>query len=493
MTKPNKSQSTEKHMASWDTSLKVILTLILSSFVPVFLIDKPYTDDYARTIKGYFNWSNDGRPLSDLVVYIMNMGSDLTDISPLSYLLTIAFSIISCLIICRFVLRDSSLNSSSSACLVFLSPFYIQNLLYKYDCATMSLSILMCCIPFVDALKKGNKRVAIYSVVFVILSLSLYQASVPVFFCLCMIELIASAEKPKINLPSITFIRCFFGGLGIITYKFLIAPFFLMGDYGTERSELVPLNQEGFTNAISNIEKYVEFIISSISEAWAFVFIVVSIASVLAIALKVKNNESRFIYLIAVSASLSCILLSIIMFFLTKNPVYYPRIMVGFNALIMTMFCLCSICFKVRAKYIIRAMIAVILMVYFSQQSKILNFIKSSYNNEKQIALMMKIDMLNSSPNSELVIHGYPPLTIDSKKIKDQVPYVSGIYHPDLGWNTTRLFTDIETPFLRSQKGNYYGIKGEVCGLVVKKWNGIYTITNKEGKYHAVFRNEECL
>lgn len=480
-------------MASRDTSLKVIVTLVISSFVPVFLIDKPYTDDYARTIKGYFNWSNDGRPLSDLMVYIMNMGGNLTDISPLSYLLTIAFSITSCFIICRFVLRDSSLNSSSSACLVFLSPFYIQNLLYKYDCATMSLSILMCCIPFIDDLKKDNKRVAIYSVVFVILSLSLYQASVPVFFCLCMIELIATAEKDKIKLPFITLIRCFFGGLGIITYKFLIAPFFLSGDYGTERSELVSLNQEGLINAISNIEKYVEFIISSMSEVWAFVFSIASIASVLAIALKVKNNESRFIYLIAVSASFYCILLSMMMFFLTKNPVYYPRIMIGFNSLIMTMFCICSVCFKGKARYIISVMIAVILMVYFSQQSKILNFIKSSYNNEKQIALMMKIDMLNLSPKSELIIHGYPPLTIDSKKIKGQVPYVPDIYHPDLGWNTTSLFTDIETPFLMSQKGNYYGVKDEVCGLVVKKWNGIYTITNKEGKYHAVFRNEECL
>ncbi|WP_222423002.1 hypothetical protein, partial [Yersinia rochesterensis] len=91
-----------------------------------------------------------------------------------------------------------------------------------------------------------------------------------------------------------------------------------------------------------------------------------------------------------------------------------------------------------------------------------------------------------------IYVHGYPSRTFEAERILKKYPYASGIYHPDLGWNTTRVFAEIETPFFKAEKGTYNPPNNEICGKEIKKWNGLYTITSKDNKYHAIFRNVKC-
>lgn len=89
----------------------------------IFAVGKLYLDDNARLMDGYYGWENEGRPLASLVIYILNFGKILTDISPLSQLIAIALAVGSCSIIGRDVLKKSPVVSAIATSPLFIFPF----------------------------------------------------------------------------------------------------------------------------------------------------------------------------------------------------------------------------------------------------------------------------------------------------------------------------------------------------------------------------------
>lgn len=470
----------------------IVSVVIMAYCIPIFMLDKPYTDDYARTIKGYFGWSNDGRPLADLLIYILNFGPNLTDIAPLSHIISLCALIFSCYIISTYIVNRDGFISSLSASILVLSPFFIHNLLYRYDSPIMAFSILCCCIPFINKLRENNLYIVASSFIMPMASLMFYQASFPLFFCLATVEyfrICRDKENKKLNTP---ILRCVSAGLSLIVYQLLISPFFISGDYVVNHSSPLPANIDGLKNAINNISLYINYISNVATKPWLAVFcalIVLSSISIISCVRAIGISRKLSFNLLCLAFG---VFVSTIMFFMTIQPAYYARVMIGFNSIIMMLFCIC--CLKNEFKYnlILGFLVSLMTLIYLSAGSNILNYIKTTYNNEKQISFMLKVDMSNIAPETPIYVHGYPSRTFEAERILKKYPYASGIYHPDLGWNTTRVFAEIETPFFKAEKGTYNPPNNEICGKEIKKWNGLYTITSKDNKYHAIFRNVKC-
>ncbi|MEX1726232.1 glucosyltransferase domain-containing protein, partial [Escherichia coli] len=117
-------------MISFKNNYITSLFIVFLFYLPIYLIDKPFTDDYARNIRGYFGWSGDGRPLADIAIYIINFGSNLTDTSPLSSILAVLICALTCAIISYNIAGSSAFVTIAAASSLIVSPFFFHNALY---------------------------------------------------------------------------------------------------------------------------------------------------------------------------------------------------------------------------------------------------------------------------------------------------------------------------------------------------------------------------
>ncbi|MDF3623317.1 glucosyltransferase domain-containing protein, partial [Enterobacter hormaechei] len=167
------------------------LPLIAAFMLIVFSIDKNFGDDNARTVDRYFGWEQEGRPIASLIVYILNGGGLLTNIAPLSQVLTILVGCLTCAIIGRYVIKTHPLTCALATAVIFTSPFFIENLSFKFDSLSMSTAMLFCCIPFVTMKEKNALISSVACFAFTLLSLMTYQAALPLFYA-CMFVFIFS-------------------------------------------------------------------------------------------------------------------------------------------------------------------------------------------------------------------------------------------------------------------------------------------------------------
>lgn len=472
-------------MISFKNNYITSLFIVFLFYLPIYLIDKPFTDDYARNIRGYFGWSGDGRPLADIAIYIINFGSNLTDTSPLSSILAVLICALTCAIISYNIAGSSAFVTIAAASSLIVSPFFFHNALYHYDFFTMSLSMLCCVVPFL--LFKDGKFLEYISIfICLIACLCLYQASYPLFFSCLALMFIARKDK-NINY----FYACASAGFALIVYQLIIGPAFISGDYVVNHSSPLPISYDGLLLAIGNLKGLCLYIGKLVSPIWIVVYLPATVLALLYFYKQLKATnvtlKSAF-YFCCITFGL---LFSCAMFFLTKDPAYYPRVMIGFNSLVMLLLRFASL-MQWRKNIISTASVMIALIFNMSIITNLINFTKSMYRFESQTTQEMRSDMSQISLDSPLVIHGYPPYPQIAKRIDTRYPFAKDIIHPDLGWSTTRMFAEIESPFFKAEKGSYKGPASEICGSVVKRWNGIYTIIKNGSIYHAVFRNETC-
>jgi hypothetical protein len=64
-------------------------TLFIIYVFPIIMADRYYQDDLSRSLRGITGWSNDARPLTELLMRWLGGGTPIGDISPLPLLLAV--------------------------------------------------------------------------------------------------------------------------------------------------------------------------------------------------------------------------------------------------------------------------------------------------------------------------------------------------------------------------------------------------------------------
>ncbi|NBN29879.1 hypothetical protein GWI84_15125, partial [Proteus sp. G4408] len=154
---------------------KISIFIVLSLyFLPVFFLTDGYRDDFSRNINGDYVWDTEGRPVAYMIIKIINLFGDLTNPSPLSQMLSIIISYFACVIIMKRFFYQGGVVSAITPSLIFLTPFFIQNISYQYDILPMVFSIFFLILSI-------ETRKNIYSIILISLSLSTYQPAISIY------------------------------------------------------------------------------------------------------------------------------------------------------------------------------------------------------------------------------------------------------------------------------------------------------------------------
>ncbi|MDD9221590.1 glucosyltransferase domain-containing protein [Enterobacter kobei] len=323
-----KTQEEKKAIA-----ISLLTTLIYS--LPLILWGGLYIDDMARAIGGQTGWSVNGRPLADLTFNILNFFTINADSSPMPQLM--ACAIMSYVMFAtwkRFIPSTGSYGVIFTSQII-LSPLFLANLSFKYDAVTMALSVLFCVLPFTLKLR-GKIFALIVNVSLIIASLSLYQASISVYIVYATLSFLVSKDKDviiKLIKDALTLV------FGYSMYSYFIASNYLTGEYNLKHSVVVSPVETNFLEVVKfNLLSFYKIIDFMFKGWYAATMSIMIIMFMLSISLIIINNiKARdFVRVVISTCAIPVMLLCCIgpVIFL-KEPLFSPRVMIGFGAVIL--------------------------------------------------------------------------------------------------------------------------------------------------------------
>ncbi|ECZ7785283.1 TPA_asm: hypothetical protein G4J95_003817, partial [Salmonella enterica subsp. enterica serovar Java] len=160
--------------------VSILLGLVLIYTFPLLTQQSYYIDDLGRSLYGGLGWSGNGRPLADVIFYVINFGIPITDSSPLPLILGLTALVISLVYIRDYLFGNDYITAALCFMMIIANPFFIENLSYKYDSLTMCLSVA---ISIMASRKSYSREISniIIAVTLTIAYLSLYQASLNIY------------------------------------------------------------------------------------------------------------------------------------------------------------------------------------------------------------------------------------------------------------------------------------------------------------------------
>ncbi|CCG87779.1 glucosyltransferase domain-containing protein [Erwinia piriflorinigrans] len=341
--------------------ISLSLIAVLLYCLPIVMLDRPYIDDLGRMLYGSSGWSANGRPLADAIMLFMSFGGVLLDISPLNQIISILM-----LLAVLFCYSRKNLNSLSpvavSCCVFFFiaSPFYIENLSYKFDSLPMSVSLAALIVPF--CLNTRSNSTILISIILIVCSLSLYQASIGLFMILTVFEIVkkkARAGNGEVLLLLLQ--RAISLLLGFFLYKKFVSSRFVNGEYNITHSETLSLTRESLTIFKSNFENILWYFESFIASMPKLIWIAYSVISFVTIAKLIHSQVTDGIkknLLAIIIVALSPILVftfSFIHLLMLKQPVFSPRVLISFGG---TMFFMAFLTFSSIKNKIVQSILA---------------------------------------------------------------------------------------------------------------------------------------
>lgn len=143
--------------------------------------DVYYIDDWRHSIDGG-NWNHFSRYVATKLSHIVNLKPIAIDVSPLTQIFAVMFLVFGGMIISFLICKKIDYIGMLAAIPLGLSPYFLENLSYKFDSVFMGFSVLCCILPFL--LKDRTLIFFISSVVCLILMYCSYQASNGIYMIL---------------------------------------------------------------------------------------------------------------------------------------------------------------------------------------------------------------------------------------------------------------------------------------------------------------------
>lgn len=192
--------------------------IIAIAYFPIINERIYFVDDITRSIKGYFGWTELGRPLSEWLAMILTASRrNLADITPLPQLLSILVLSYLSIILIKNLFNNVTVGSVLICVTVAVNPLVFGNMLYRFDSLSMTLSMLLAVVAW----SKSNNGSWFLAFSCIIASLSLYQPSIAIFPLLAIIRFI-QIEKTDKNALAYIFKSCIVTILSCIFYFFIV-------------------------------------------------------------------------------------------------------------------------------------------------------------------------------------------------------------------------------------------------------------------------------
>jgi len=314
-----------------------LLIIYIIALIPLMRANFNYGDDLLRNVHGYRGWQNHSRYLTNFLSIIMHPGKFVSDISPLTLILSIISLVISSIILIKIISDDKKITFLKLVAVIplGLSPYFLQCLSYKYDSVYMSISILVCLIPFLFYKKKWY----IYSITTIICMLGMcltYQASSGIY-PMIVVMLSLKMWNNKKNMKEILKFLI----VSIMSYIIALAifKFFIMAPVNPYyvSSTMIPLNNF-IPGIIKNLIQYLTKIEETLHEQWLIIIFVIGICFIITSCIKSKQKLYLSIPVSIITLFLMLIL-SYGMYMVLEEPFFSLRALYGFGVFISIMAC----------------------------------------------------------------------------------------------------------------------------------------------------------
>jgi hypothetical protein len=218
-----------------------LASLLLYGLVllPVLLADRYHLEDLRRLIRGAYGWVGEGRPLTELLMRILNIFGPMTDIAPIPQLAGISLLAYTSVWISRRFSISSPIQAALAALPLGASPFFLENLSFRFDSLCMCLSIVLALVP-VLVLQRFHWITSVIGALCLVASLCLYQTGINAFLVFSVTELVLAQLEglPFARLSRLAFQRLF-QAIGALVVYVLLAKLVVAGPYNVEHFEYV--------------------------------------------------------------------------------------------------------------------------------------------------------------------------------------------------------------------------------------------------------------
>lgn len=463
----------------FDNGSWFIVTVTALFILPIMLSGILYQDDILRSANGEPYWGALGRPLSDFVIMALGFGSHyVIDAFPLSLIIAGALLGASSLTLySRFALKRG-ISSGIVFSLFSLSPLFLQNLSYHFDCFPMMLGVFLATLPYsilVTSLRAWL-RIAT-SAACLVMALSLYQATINVFLSLCSIEIIylLSSSHNGIKVLKLSIERALSAAISMLIYMKGVTPFYLSKNV---HSDLITKAESPTKSLMYNLDRFWTIADSLINQslfmAWILALIVAIIGLIILVIKIFKTEEvlsSKVTGILVIAISVLITVFSVTgPFILVDKTVVAPRVMMGIPGLMLLVGYLATMTSfkKITA-------VTCIIPVVFSLSYA------SAYGNasKAQRALEDKVfyDIASSIPESwdgeKIYVNGQLSTSAATEMEFKRFPSLKWMVMPLYSWSGMVMLS-------------HYGVKAEMGsrqndkGLIILKESKYFTISSGE-------------
>ncbi|WP_338561921.1 glucosyltransferase domain-containing protein [Erwinia sp. E_sp_B04_7] len=321
----------------------ILLCLALGCLyiTPLVISNFYYIDDVSRSVGGYARWIDNGRPLAQYLILAMGF-SNVIDIAPLPLILSVIVLVTSGYYLCYSIGVEGKYPAVVIALAILCSPFYIQNLSYRYDALTMGIS-LSCALLAASISYRFNIKIGFpTATILVAILLCFYQPSVNAFISVvCFLFILKLNEKSAMNAIIYAAANVLSLIAGMLIYKLFVAEVFVNGGYSVEHSDILPIALYSIPLINKNLDSFLVVFKSTLSGSFGRLFYFMFFISTALTMFTVAKSKGYSLALAGVSALLSLVAILVMVFSIVgtmiflKQPVFYPRVFIGFTGVML--------------------------------------------------------------------------------------------------------------------------------------------------------------
>ncbi|EJK5499912.1 glucosyltransferase domain-containing protein [Citrobacter freundii] len=377
------------------------MLLLFVYTLPLVIGGTYYFDDIFRATFERSGWTADGRPLSDIIYTMLSFGGNAPDIYPFPLYASFLLFTVSSFLLCKRLELRCYISAIAIFLPIVINPIFISNLAFRFDGALMLASQSIIILIF--SLNR-SKFYTCLSVLLLIMSICIYQASINSFICLSAIELcIFSCIKTTSYSIKNVLSRIFQLFIAYAIYSLLILKVISIGDYFNEISQTIHLDKNIFLNISSNIYLFYSFINSIFDKPLLLLISCIFICFMYHAKNAIKDiNLVKKI--IAVISLLTCALSIPGVQAFSLSPTYYARTLFSFGIFISFMIYVISL----NSKKTAFVASSIFLAYSFMSMSSFANSSRMIYewNNKVSQSIIYEINEKIKNTTDKIVISG---------------------------------------------------------------------------------------
>jgi hypothetical protein len=303
----------------------------LFGYTSIIRADFSYIDDLARAVEGYHGWNGWSRHLADILSTFIHADPNLTDISPLPQMLA-ALIIGAGTVLLVYILCDGKFPFAAllAGVSLGLSPYFLENISYKFDAPYMALSIFFSIFPFLFT--NSKKAFVFSSIVSLLIMCMTYQASSGIYMLLTMLFCYQDWAYGRKTIGELLARAAPAVGSFCFAMIFFRLAFMAPGSGSGLSTEMLPLARL-VPGILFNWKKYIIAMHNDFGIIWKIIIMLICVlfaAQTTGRSVR-KKSIALIVSLVFIAASF---FMSYGVYFLLESPSYAPRALIGFGVFI---------------------------------------------------------------------------------------------------------------------------------------------------------------